>query len=486
MNNEGLEFLAKIFPPRLAGIARGATVRALVMLRAVKTTLFTLRYPLPVVLTFSNVPPEDLSLQRHPVYGVSRRDALRSDESRVVIATFGGSASRACRRVLAAIRRQPAIGYFRVASHSADPNQVTSFEEDFIKELSQRRLPGNAEPGRRAMVLQRVCNCPGTKSFDRQWHTTPRGTLVLEVCSPCPRGSEGRGSNPNFSSQVMPLTFPLADEISRAALMVNRRARPPVVFVPENSSNDKWFFGLGDVVLGAALTHQSASAVGRLTVIDWSRFSGGQLFVSTGVGAGGIRDPGVSKISQQINSDVPLDIAWSNFVFTNRRPKFPIGPETRAFLLEHGIGHNTSAQQAAREFLSSVGLERKRYFAAHVRFGDSKHQKADVTEMILAELQRLHGAQAPILLLSDKPELLVGAGLDSLGKVRLHRGMHSGRDICEEDLLDALTDLELLGQSQRIFSFSRYAWGSGFAQIAGALWQVPVEQRSAFRTVFAP
>lgn len=484
MDNEGLEFLADSLPAPFDGIIRGVVIRSILFVRSLKSVIFRVLYPLPIVIAFSPLPENDNSLFRHPVYCSSPSGDGFWGQTVAKSVSLSRAASRGSRKLLARLRSQPTVAYFQIDANADEQSQLPLFEEGFIRELAHRKLWRSGESSKKAMVIRSLCTCAVNQNLRRRNYTTSRGTLVLVVSNECCGKWEGLAAPEAVPFSPAFVDSPLADDISRAALLASPRARPPVVFCPANSRNAKWFFGLGDVLLGAALTHQTARSLGRLTVIDWSRYSGGSLFAPTGEEVYIPKMRKAEHVSQQINSDVPLDIAVSRFVFTNRRPVTPLEPETRAFLFASGVCQNGHARAAAKEFLTLAGLEPRGYAAVHVRFGDEKDQKSGVTELILQKLKVFCSETSPVLMMSDKPLLLLEAGLNSIATVRNHGGSHSGLDTDEESLMFALTDLELLGQSDRIFSYSRYAWGSGFAQIASELHQVPLVKRTAFRKVF--
>ena len=141
---------------------------------------------------------------------------------------------------------------------------------------------------------------------------------------------------------------------------------------------------------------------------------------------------------------------------------------------------SVTARDAATSFLAKAGLTWGEYQSVHVRFGDEHHQKPEVTKVLLIELNHLLEDGAAVVLFSDKPDLLPDMSANQNVHVRFHKGVHSAKS-GGSALEDALTDLLLMGQSMRIFSLSRYAWGSGFAVAASILYDVPLFQKVAFR-----
>ena len=271
MDNEGLEFLARRFPSPIAGLARGATIRVIKVVVWLKTLTLKVGFPLPLVLWFGQEPASDESLSSHPLTvipdphaEVNRGDSLRRKESRNRI-TF------LYRAVHAQIFGQPVVGYFKI-SGTPEPSAIANFEEKFLREIHRKPRFFWSRRAKKAIVV--VSDSAPQHIFEtqRHHHRTASGTYVLQVAAV--RGSESKtaANEGTFGYRGEMTGLVAADEISRAALLATPRARPALVFCPSNVIGDQWYFGLGDVLLGAALVHQTARKLGRVPFIDWSAF----------------------------------------------------------------------------------------------------------------------------------------------------------------------------------------------------------------------
>lgn len=482
MDNEGLEFLARRFPIPIAGLARGATIRVIKVVVWLKTLILKVGFPLPLVLWFGEDPASDQSLSSHPLTVIpdshseaNRGDSLRSREPRNRI-TF------LYRAVLAQIFGQPVVGYFKI-SGTPEPSAIANFEEKLLREIRRNPRFFLSRRAKKAIVVVSDSEPKHMCEPERHHHRTASGTYVLQATAVRESESKTAANDRKLGYGGKMTGLVAADEISRAALLATPRARPALIFCPSNVIDDQWYFGLGDVLLGAALVHQTARKLGRVAFIDWSAFSGAHIFSPEEPGPYIHGDVHSHRVSRQINSDVPIDVALARKVFTNRRPIGQIGLDTKQFLRSCVLTDNATARDAATSFLAKVGLRRGEYQSVHVRFGDAHHQKPEVTKVLLIELNRLLEGGAAVVLFSDKPDLLPDMSANQNVHVRFHKGVHSAKS-GGSALENALTDLLLMGQSTRIFSLSRYAWGSGFAQAASILYDSPLIQIVSFNKVW--
>lgn len=483
LNNEGLEFLARRFPIPIAGLARGAAIRVIKVVVWLKTLVLKVGFPLPLVLWFGEDPASDQSLSSHPLTVIpdshaeaNRGDSLRSRGPRNRI-TF------LYRAVLAQISGQPVVGYFKILG-TPEPSTIANFEEKFLREIHRNPRFFLSRRAKKAIVVVSDSEPKHMCEPERHHHRTASGTYVLQATAVRESESKTAANDRKFGYGGKMTGLVAADEVSRAALLATPRARPALVFCPSNVIGDQWYFGLGDVLLGAALVHQTARKLGRVAFIDWSAFSGAHIFSPEEPGPYMHGEAHIHRVSRQINSDVPIDVALARRVFTNRRPIGQIGSDTKEFLRSCLLTESKTARDSANSFLANVGLDRGGYRSVHVRFGDSRHQKPEATTRLLSHLNGLFDGEVPLVLFSDKPELLPDVSTNQSVHVRVHAGVHSAMSSDTRNIEDALTDLLLMGQSSRIVSLSRYAWGSGFALAASIIYDVPLFQKVAFQKVW--
>ena len=257
----------------------------------------------------------------------------------------------------------------------------------------------------------------------------------------------------------------------------SQRARPPLVQKIDDRpylKRNEIFFGLGDIFLGIARVHQEASRTKRVPLVDWSSFSKKHLLELRNHAAVDERFICNRIPIEQINSNLPLILPFKRALFTNRRPQLPLSPETVDFLRMNGGAPSSLVNRRIEEFLLQHNLSSGEFDVAHIRFGDPKTRKQDITELIMRRLESLCGQSNRMLVISDHPSILPNFGNSSHVIVRTHSIDRDGHRYSDEEFLTVLTDFFLMTRAKRIFSFSRYAWGSGFCQVASALSGTPL------------
>ena len=481
-----LSFLRKF--QILRGRVRGIIFLFISVKKFLNTCLFRLRYPLPTVV---NVAGKDSIIEfdrRFPVLVVN-------DGSRSAEVSFSHRCLATLRLIHSLVGGQPAI---LVANTPA-----AAVLEDRAQEIDLAAMDDALENAVHASWFLRVRqkHLLAVVAWSRKRKTPPRAGADTPFDQCLPRSGarfrpiflddvfdvwghrrdlvelSGNVENGGPPSEVF--SGRLEEAVQLTALAITSRARPPIIQVVNNQpkiQEGQKYYGLGDILLGAILVHQESAKQLRPAGINWDGFSGGDRLGPTN------RDPSLRfderrKVpSHQINSDVPVDFVFETGVFTNRRPKKPLSSRDIDFLFRNGVSPTEQIVAHNICWLHSRSLLEGGFSVVHVRFGDSGTQKEDISNRIQEGLVRLTQRQERFVVMSDRPELL--------GWMRQKRNIflrdavsgHSGLSPSSETTQQILADFFLMKHAKKIYQLSRYAWGSGFSEVASGLFGVPLEK----------
>lgn len=516
IGDTGLEFQASRLPPPLRGALRGLIIRFIKARKLLRFKLFALQYPLPQLAVFESPSWYGLVGKSYPMQlltgsaQVVELPSLRPDQrgGKKLRHTSGPAGPLAglenkCRFLYSSVMRQPIVGIIRVREsieHAGDETleeRLEQLERAFIDALNSFRLTKSHERrGRVLIVVSSDGHPPNCKNSEILRRVSVLNTSISVVPATVwsafwsPEQAAEPPDNPCFEDRGEELFFArLRAEIQLQTAQVSHRARPPLVQVVNNSigsSSDKWFFGFGDILLGAALVYEEAEKQCRLAIVDWTGFSAREALTT---GPDNVAPPLLAPdepVTQQINSDVPVDFSRRTRVFTNRRPLNGFPSTTRDFLFRNGVWPSDQTHAAITNYLSVHGLKEGHFDVIHVRFGDLSTQKKDISGRIYSGLEELTSLHGEYLVMSDHPEKLDRyrgvAGLT----IRDGAPSHSGQEVSPEAFTRTLEDFFLIGKSQRVFVLSRYAWGSGFSSTAANLFGVPITPWVTHRTSHYP
>ena len=494
-----------------SGVARGLLFRLIRFTRSVKAGVWCMIYPLPQVIAVGSPADWNLELIPNPIiYAATDSDPsadARGGRTKARYQHFSKNTKRAgpgvgpfgTRHFLPFILGQPLVGLARASTlldgsdRAAVLGEIAFLEDRFIAFLGESLWFSFHRSRRRAFILV-VDEC-----FARAWQrkfgnllvTAPQGTL-FSICPPSPlSGRVAKGKKKvdpgGAATDVETEQLQIREEIHKQALKVGRRSRPPLVQVVKSSpqgKTDELSFGLGDILLGAALVAEEADRSGRLPVIDWTGFhAAGALNLDAYELPQ--RYSGTSQgVSFQLGGNVPVDFAWKTRVFTNRRPTAGFTLSTRHFLLRNGMSPSRHIDEALNRFLAENKLVGGGFSIAHVRFGDPRDQKRDITSLIRNCALSVAQGSDPLVVLADHPYLLPEFPAGNQVIVRAGTNVHSGHGVDRDQFLETLEDFFLIARSSRVFSLSRYAWGSGFVSSAAQLFEVELTPIVVHRKVF--
>lgn len=172
--------------------------------------------------------------------------------------------------------------------------------------------------------------------------------------------------------------------------------------------------------------------------------------------------------------------ADETFVYTHCVPEEPVDDACRAFILKRLQPVSELSDYIAR-VRAELGLDR--YCTIHLRMGDSlMGQEASVPPVIEEWFQDRILPQwgARVLVLSDnvsiKEELRQRFGVRTIEAKPVHLGQTNPDLNDTSDLHDTLAEFLLMSQSERIYQYSAYSWGSGFSEMCSRLYAVPLER----------
>jgi len=168
------------------------------------------------------------------------------------------------------------------------------------------------------------------------------------------------------------------------------------------------------------------------------------------------------------------------FVMTHAVPTEPIDDECRNFILER-LRPLSGLDAFLETVLSNLGLDR--FCTVHLRLGDHTMAKdAQLPENIFRCLKEvvLPSWGDQVFLVSDnaaiKAVLKNDLGVKSIGINPVHLGQCLSGKNAMQDVHGTITEFLLMAQSQRIYQYSVYPWGSGFSDICSQLFKIPLEK----------
>lgn len=498
MNNEGFELIDDLVPVRYSRILRAVIRRVFLVAKAVRYCAFRIWYPLPQVILFeselkgflpSNFPISVLNVSQSKP---PASQALLALETLFVKTVNQAKVAFIWMRAL--ITQQTSVLVIFSRFNQISPDKVKlgarNLYSSVVSEFEKRVFFMPAGRGTRYVLLASGTSPEDIGFVDRyEAKDLPQPEyLLIDAFKndvkldpyPLPGGTP-------------PPRLNLRDHILKFAADFGTRPRPPLIQFPENHEARSigssfrfekrfgarlWHFGIGDVLMGAALLHQEAQRTGRLAFVDWSRTVGKEFLAESNLAT--LYEPDTESqvrrmeypIAHQINANFPIDFAFHVNVFTNRRPLKPLDESTRRFLYE-SFSPIPEVWQEVNKYLERNQLGIEGYSAVHVRFGDYETLKPPITETLLLETSRILDQDGEFILLSDHPRLL--KKFKGLSKVRIrdHAETHSGLLSNPLEFGEMLADFVTIAYSKECYSLSRYAWGSAFSEIACDIFNVP-------------
>jgi hypothetical protein len=172
------------------------------------------------------------------------------------------------------------------------------------------------------------------------------------------------------------------------------------------------------------------------------------------------------------------------YLFSNAFPIFSrFRNEARQFI-KSKIVPNEMMQQNIRLRMKNLGLKRKRYSVIHLRVGDGYLLSNDTInqnnllffEQISQFLTNNMNADSKYLLLADNNYIkkLMKDRFPSIvvqNRPITHLGEQS--ELSDVEVMNTLLDFYTMANSNKIFSFSKFNWGSGFSEWCGVVYNIP-------------
>ena len=171
-------------------------------------------------------------------------------------------------------------------------------------------------------------------------------------------------------------------------------------------------------------------------------------------------------------------------LFTNKRPKLPLTPEDRDFVLRNAIPLNESMSNKLSSFFKTLNVSKGNYTCIHVRLGDSailgtqllESEKLELTRDKIVRLVGNFDSGRNYLIMSDSirlKQMLKTSGMNVLPGAAAHTGYGVAQG---EGLEQTLLEFFLLLHSEKIIQISKHSWGSGFSETASMLGGVPINK----------
>ena len=172
------------------------------------------------------------------------------------------------------------------------------------------------------------------------------------------------------------------------------------------------------------------------------------------------------------------------YLFSNAFPIFSkIRNEAKQFI-KSKIAPNQMMQQNIRLRMSTLGLKRKEYSVIHLRVGDGYLLNNDAInreslvflEQISQFLKNNMSTNSRYLLLSDNNYIkkLMKEKIPSLiiqNRPITHLGEQS--TLSDVEVMNTMLDFYTMANSNKIFSFSKFGWGSGFSEWCSVVYNIP-------------
>lgn len=172
-----------------------------------------------------------------------------------------------------------------------------------------------------------------------------------------------------------------------------------------------------------------------------------------------------------------------HYLFSNSLPIFDnIRNEPRNFIRSKLVP-NEMMQENIRLRMSRLGLKRKCYSVIHIRCGDSFLLKnhTDKNGFLLFEqvsefLSKNLNPGSKFLLLSDNNEIkimLKNKIPQLIVQVREITHLGEKTDMNDIQVMNTLLDFYTMANSNKIVSFSKFNWGSGFSEWCSVVYNIP-------------
>ncbi len=241
--------------------------------------------------------------------------------------------------------------------------------------------------------------------------------------------------------------------------------------------------GLGDFLRGSITLHQLAKRYGFILKLDFTDHPLARYFEQVD------RIPkrgklAVNEFFNQKNVELePFVAACSSvrptFIMTHAVPFKSVDDECRAFV-RNRLQPKKEMTQCVDLLKQKLGLNR--YCTVHLRMGDSQMDGQPAIPSIVSDWFRkriipVWGTEAVVI--SDnthvKNELAREFGIKIVPDVKpVHLGECHTAGIPDHLIRDTLTEFMLMSQSQQIYRYSVYPWGSGFSDICSTIYQIPL------------
>lgn len=172
------------------------------------------------------------------------------------------------------------------------------------------------------------------------------------------------------------------------------------------------------------------------------------------------------------------------YLFSNAFPIFTqIRNEAKQFI-KSKIAPNQMMQQNIRLRMNTIGLKRKCYSVIHMRVGDGYLLNNDAInresllflDQIYNFLTKNINPDSKYLLLSDNNYIkkLMKEKIPSLiiqNRPITHLGEQS--ELSDVEVMNTMLDFYTMANSNKIFSFSKFGWGSGFSEWCSVIYNIP-------------
>lgn len=276
------------------------------------------------------------------------------------------------------------------------------------------------------------------------------------------------------------------DERSNASIIVTSAAINPVVVhtyqpVCRTVSQPP---GLGDFMRGTVALFQWSRIYRFELRMDFTSHPLSQLIQPHDT-IPGIGKQKVREFFNQQNSELEPYLAGLSgrrnvFVFTHAVPLESIDDDCRAFILRRlqPVGKLSAYLETVRTKLSL-----NHFCTVHLRMGDHLiGESASLLPIIDRWFRERIIPQwgTNILVISDnsgiKDALQKQFGIKIISTKPVHLGQCLPAEADNNDVHDTFAEFLLMAQSDHIYQYSVYPWGSGFSDLCAALFDVPLEK----------
>lgn len=258
--------------------------------------------------------------------------------------------------------------------------------------------------------------------------------------------------------------------------------------------------GLGDFLRGTAALYQLSRQYRTTLKIDFTSHPLAYCFEQVD----SIPKRGKRKVHEFFNqASTRLEPFVANpagtrptFVLTNAVPPQMLDDDCRTFICDR-LRPTNDLKKHIISLKQQLGLER--YCTLHLRMGDHQMEgEPEVPAVVLTWLreQILPAWGKDVLVISDNSKIKKRLARDfgvkvTPGNKPVHLGDYRPQGHADPLLFDTVAEFLLMAESEQIYRFSVYSWGSGFSDICAALYQIPLDiisepDRGAIMAVKAP